>query len=196
MKLRYCAFIFLMMSVTNLFAQTLTAQIEGLDLVANKSQKIDLKFDLNSQSLKYTVILFLSSRCPCSNSHINEIKELYSLYGSPSNIAMANFVAIHSNQNETQQEAEKYFQKNNIKFPVISDVDAKIADIFKAFKTPHVFVLNNHAEIIYRGGVSSSQHFSENVKKYLRDVLFDLSKGEKPRWTETRSLGCVILRSP
>jgi len=54
--------------------------------------------------------------------------------------------------------------------------------------------LNTQGNVIYRGGVSSSQHFSPNVKKYLRDVLSDVVNGQKVRMSESKSLGCVILR--
>lgn len=139
---------------------------------------------------KATVLLFLSARCPCSDSHISEIKSLQELWGS-----QMNFLAIHSNQNETLDETVAYFKKVRLGFPVINDFQASIADMYKAFKTPHVFVLNPDGEVIYRGGVSSSQHFDPSVKKYLRDVLSDISEGKSPRMSESKSLGCVILRT-
>jgi len=160
--------------------------LKGLDMVSGQ------KIEINQQvfdGYKATVILFLSARCPCSNSHISEIKDLRKMYGQ-----QIKFVAIHSNQNESVAEAQKYFKEIDLGFPVISDEDALIADSFKAFKTPHAFLLDAQGNVIYRGGVSSSQHFSPNVKKYLRDVLSDVVNGQKVRMSESKSLGCVILR--
>ena len=158
-----------------------------------KADVINAKvIQLNAQTLKEkkaTVLIFLSARCPCSHSHIEEIKELNSIFKE-----QIRFIAIHSNQNETLEESKKYFSQVNLGFPVVDDVNAAIADQYKAFKTPHAFVLDPNGEIIYRGGVSSSQHFDTTVKKYLRDILTDISQGQKPRMTESKSLGCVILR--
>lgn len=186
-------FVQLYLMLLFLLTQSVYAQssvgIQGVDIITDQKVKTNIVFNEKESSFKFSVIIFLSARCPCSNSHIDELKDLSKKYHST-----VQFVAVHSNQNETQEEAKIYFKKQNLNFPIISDSGAKIADEFKAFKTPHVFVLNQKAEIIYRGGVSSSQHFSPDVKKYLREVLEDIVDGKSPRHTETRSLGCVILR--
>lgn len=168
--------------------------LKAVDLLSDKQQEETIILKIKSgqgpvtQEKIASVVVFLSARCPCSNSHIEELKSLALNY---SNIQ---FIAVHSNQNESLEEAKIYFKKQNLKFPVLEDKGALIADEFKAFKTPHAFVVNSQGQILYKGGVSSSSHFSDDVKKYLREVLEDVSHGKEPRYTDTRSLGCVILR--
>ncbi|MCO5113374.1 MAG: redoxin family protein [Bdellovibrionaceae bacterium] len=134
------------------------------------------------------VVTFMSAYCPCSNSHVEELKELASTYKD------FQFVFVHSNTNEPHETAVKYFKSKNIPFPVISDPKARIADEFKALKTPHTFLLNAKGEVLYKGGVSDSSHFSHAKKKFLREALGQVAKGQTPKVKYGRTLGCQIIR--
>lgn len=139
-------------------------------------------------SKKGLVVVFLSSKCPCSNSHIEELSKLSSDFPDFS------FVGIHSNMDETEVQSEEYFKKVKLPFPVIQDRDAQYADQFSAFKTPHSFVLDSKGEILYQGGVSNSHDIKNSDKLFLREALGDISKGQKVRDPEGRTLGCFIVR--
>lgn len=137
---------------------------------------------------KGTVVVFLSSRCPCSNSHIGEIKALAAEHPD------FRFVGVHSNHDEDAATSQDYFRKAELPFPVLQDDGATLADRFKALKTPHVFLFNESGARVYAGGVSDSHEFSKSDRKYLREALDDLSKGKPVRTTEGRTLGCIIQR--
>lgn len=158
------------------------SQLSGTDLLTSK--EISVKADAK----KPMVVVFLSAACPCSNSHV---KELASLAKEFPGFA---FVGIHSNSNEGKELSTPYFQQAKLPFPVIEDKNTKIADEFKALKTPHTFVVMPDGSIAYRGGVSSSSNFDVADKKYLRDALTDIQSGRKVRVAEGRTLGCVISR--
>lgn len=81
------------------------------------------------------VVVFLSVTCPCLNSHIPELISLAEAYPDFA------FVAVNSNSNETLAPAQDYFKAAKLSFPVIQDQDSKLANQFKALKTPHAFVL-------------------------------------------------------
>ena len=181
------------MKITFILLLFMSYSVWGFESFSQKDIVSGQSVELDANTLKMkkaTVLLFLSARCPCSNSHVDEIKDLHILFKD-----QIRFIGVHSNQNENALEAKKYFNQIDLGFPVLKDTDAIIADRYKAFKTPHVFVLDSRGEIIYRGGVSSSQHFDSSVKKYLRDVLTDINQGQAPRMSESKSLGCVILRT-
>lgn len=144
--------------------------------------------DVSAEGRKGLVVVFLSAVCPCSNSHLNELKRLKQEYPDFS------FVGVHSNADEAKELTVDYFKKADLPFPVIQDTGTKIADEFKALKTPHVFVVLKDGSTAYKGGVSSSREFDNADRKYLREALSDLVAGQKVRTPEGRTLGCAISR--
>ena len=134
------------------------------------------------------VVVFLSAKCPCSNSHISELNGIAKAHPEFA------FVAVHSNSDETPEMAQKYFRDTGLPFPVIQDAKSQLADELKAFKTPHVFVFDPSGKIQYQGGVTSSAHALTAEHHYLSEVLEDLAAGKAPRLAQSRTLGCVISR--
>jgi peroxiredoxin len=172
---------FLLLSLSS-FSAPLPVKIAGTDLSGLKLNKIEIG------QKKGLVVIFLSSRCPCSNNHIDELKKLKNDF---SDFA---FVGIHSNMDEPNEESLKYFTEQKLPFPVLQDENANYADLFQALKTPHSFILNNNGEILYQGGVSNSHNVKNSDKLYLREALEDILKGGKVRSPEGRTLGCFISR--
>lgn len=134
------------------------------------------------------VVAFLSARCPCSDSHVEELRAL------SEDFTQFTFVGVHSNADETTEEAQKYFNKQDLPFPILQDQNNKWANQFKAFKTPHVFVFSPQGEVLYQGGVSNSRVFTNADKKFLRQALSDVQAHRKVAFTEGRTLGCSIAR--
>lgn len=157
---------------------------EAKDLLTSKNISIS-----NSEAAKLgNVYLFMSSKCPCSDSHMALVKELIQKH------AHFNYYIIHSNVDENEEQARNYFSSTEVKAPIIQDDNAKIADLFKAYKTPHAFILNNKNEIIYKGGMSNSNNALKADKFYLTEALEDL-EGHRPiKTSETKTLGCFISR--
>lgn len=156
--------------------------LKGFNIVNSKETR------LNLISKKAVVVIFLSAVCPCSNSHIQELTSLAKEYTD------FEFIGIHSNVDESKEITVKYFEKAKLPFVVIQDNNAKIADEFKAYKTPHAFVIHPDGNIVYRGGVSDSHDFPSSKKRFLRDAIFDISQNNPVRTSEGRTLGCVISR--
>lgn len=158
-----------------------SAILKGPDVFSGKTVEVTPKTE-------GTVVVFLSAVCPCSNSHVEELKSLSQEFPQFS------FVAIHSNTDEDQKTTQEYFKKVAITFPVIQDRDAKIADEFKALKTPHAFVVSRDGKLLYQGGVSSSRDIAKADRKFLREALSDLKEHRSVQTPEGRTLGCTISR--
>ena len=155
--------------------------IQGMDLNSGKTTEF-------KPGPKGSVIVFMSAKCPCSNSHVEELKSLqkeYPDYG---------FVAVHSNTDESKEETEQYFKEAGLPFPVIQDTGAKIAGEFKALKTPHAFLVSPSGETLYKGGLSNSKDCRKADRKFLREALTDLAQGHPVKTPEGRTLGCAIAR--
>lgn len=160
----------------------------GTDIVTGG--KVTRKF---SDSV-VTVAVFLSTKCPCSQGHERALKELARTYGSPGTSGLSfQFVGIHSNADESAEEARSYFKNVGFPFEVLQDEGAKIADAFDALKTPHVFVMKGR-ELVYSGGMDNS-HLADHASEfYLKNALDAIVAGRAPEKSSTRTLGCVIKR--
>lgn len=135
-----------------------------------------------------TVVVFVSAACPCSNSHVPELRALAKEF------PQFHFVAVHANADEAREEATTYFAKADMPFPVVRDRGAKLADEFRALKTPHAYVKLVDGSLAYRGGVTDSKDLHRSQRKFLREALADLVAGRPVAKPEGRTLGCVIAR--
>ena len=138
---------------------------------------------------KGVVFVFMSARCPCSNSHMREINSLAETFGES-----LSFYVVHSNQDESETQARKYFGGLMMKVPVLVDSGARFADELQAFKTPHAYIFSADGKKLYEGGVSDTVEFERAKVKYLRRALEQLAAGEEIKPSLTRTLGCVISR--
>jgi thiol-disulfide isomerase/thioredoxin len=135
-----------------------------------------------------TVVLFLSSECPCSDSYIPEIKRLSELYSGKG----VRFVGVHSNHKESLADAQKYFTAKASGLEVIYDHEQLILEKFKALKAPHAFVVRNRdLRVIYHGGIGSTRNADSKMELYLQRAL---EQGDQPKPSYTKTLGCLIER--
>lgn len=160
--------------------------LRGRDLLHSGSE---LEIDFAKAKLG-TVVLFLSARCPCSASHEERLKGLFEKYSKQG----FQFVAVHSNQDESDLETLPHFKKAELPFAVLNDPGAEIANALGALKTPHSYVISPRGEILYQGGVDDSHDAHTAKKYYLETALNQVIAGEKPSPSEVRVLGCVIKR--
>ncbi len=199
------------------FSEKVSEKILGLDAVTGKSVELSLKGILasNGNSLKSkvtseiaanqvaaeenkktkathlaTVVVFLSTRCPCSASHqaaLNDLRREFEPKGFQ-------FVGIHSNANESWEEARQYFEKSGLSFPVVHDPKSRIADEYEAFKTPHAYVVNPELKVLFQGGVDDSKLVVHATKFYLKEALGAIAQGLTPEKQQVRVVGCEIAR--
>jgi hypothetical protein len=158
------------------------SQVAGENLVDKKS------YTATIDPAKTYAFVFLSAVCPCSNSHLTELKNLVNEYP---NVVL---IGVHSNVDEDLAKSEAYFAAHSLNFPVVQDKDNALADQLGAFKTPHAFVVSG-GKIVYRGGVSDHQTFAPDARKYLREALEDLKQNRPVKTATARTLGCAIPRS-
>jgi hypothetical protein len=153
--------------------------------IINSKEQLDWNW---SKARLGTAVIFLSAKCPCSNSHLPSLKMLKDNYPD------ITFIGVHSNVDETQKETQEYFKKAELNFPVIQDDQAKTADVFKAYKTPHAYLVSKAGDILYVGGVTSSAVAKSADELYLEKALMELKAGKEITKKTTRVLGCAISR--
>lgn len=157
-----------------------SAPFQGTDL------RTHAPVDLDPKKAKATVVVFVSSNCPCSRSHEPIIRSL------AADFPEFQFLGVHSNQGE--EGAREHFLKAGFPFPLIRDEAFKFANALGALKTPHAFVIGPKGQCWFNGGVDSTRASSPSAEPYLRNALVALQKGEEPSDKVVRTLGCVIRR--
>ena len=180
---RVTAILFLHLFWSQLAYSSFPKTISGEELHSSKIYSWDMQ-----KAKKGTVVFFLSSSCPCSNSHISHLKKLKSEFRN------LHFIGIHSNKFAKRKRIQDYFNKKEVNFPVLLDHDLKIANLFKAVKTPHVFVFNQKGKTLFHGGLTNSINFKIAQKFYLKEALTDIENGLIPKQSFARALGCYISR--
>lgn len=161
-------------------------QWTGMDLVSGKEKVLKL-----SQGKKGTVITFLSARCPCSLSHESSLDALAKKY-TPLGFQ---FIGIHSNSDEKDEASRQHFRDSQLSFPVLQDKDSKLANLYDAYKTPHVYLQDPRGALLFQGGIDDSNTALRAKRFYLKEALEAVHNGQPPPLKEGRVLGCVIQRS-
>jgi peroxiredoxin len=149
------------------------------------------------QPIKAVAVMFIATQCPVSNDYNARMEALNKAYG-PKGVA---FVGINSNKQESVKEIVEHSKAAKFSFPVLKDMDNKIADEWNARVTPEVFVLavekkGDKASFVlkYHGAIDDSQNVAKIQTKYVEQALDALLAGKPVPKAETKAFGCTIKR--
>ena len=166
----------------------LPKKVKAYNLIQNKTFEWDLKESVAHKNLKGTVISFLSSKCPCSNSHLTHLMNLKKKF--PQFL----FFGIHSNKKQKEKDVRSFFLKKGLSFPLLLDSSLELANSFRAIKTPHTFVINKKGKLLFHGGITNSVSFKFATKFYLEEALTKINNKEPLEKVYARAIGCSIAR--
>lgn len=77
----------------------------------------------------------------------------------------------------------------------MKDDGNKVADAYRAQKTPEVFVISPKGDLLYHGRIDESQDDPRGVKSPdLRNALEAILAGKPVPAAETKAFGCTIKR--
>jgi peroxiredoxin len=139
---------------------------------------------------KLVVMMFISVQCPVSNGYNERMVKLNDEY-SKKGVA---FLGINSNVKETVADIAAHSKAHGFTFPVLKDVDNKVADAYGAEHTPEIYVINPKGMLAYHGRIDDSRDTSKVQSKDLALALDALLAGKEPPKTETKAFGCSIKR--
>lgn len=139
------------------------------------------------------IVVFIATKCPYSNAYnerynqlIGELKKK-----APKKVA---FLAVNSNDTEPFDEVKKHAAERSYAFPVLKDDSHKVADLYRAEKTPEAFLVDAKGDVVYHGRIDDDTE-GKNVKR--RDLLAavdDTLAGKPVSVKETKAFGCSIKR--
>lgn len=166
---------------------------------------VKIEFD---KAPKATVLIFLSTLCPCSQNHEPRLMEIVQEFGQ----GEFQFVGVHSNRFLPRAQAMQHFEEVKLPFPVLDDVSLEVANRFEAQATPHAFVVGRNGEVLFRGGVDSSHDpyerdsevkiklkdghsvLKSGLKNFLVNALSAIRTGSDRYEKSPRVVGCIIDR--
>jgi peroxiredoxin len=137
------------------------------------------------------VLDFWSVDCPWSRHYDDYFLERSELW-EEQGIAL---VMIASNAGETVEQMQDMADAYGITNPILLDEDSKIADVYGAQTTPHVFVLDGMGRVIYQGAVDDRTfRQQEPTVNHLDAAVEALIAGQTPAVSDTPAYGCAIVR--
>lgn len=172
--------------VLNIGYQAPDFQLKGID------GKLHSLKDLQGQ--KATVVVFSCNHCPYVKAYEDRLIALQRDY-YPKGVR---FIAINSNDDKKYPEDSfenmvKRAQEKGYNFPYLRDETQETARAYGVQRTPEVFLLDQQLKLRYHGTIDDNWEHPESVtKRYLREALEAVLKGQEPKIKETAPVGCTI----
>jgi thiol-disulfide isomerase/thioredoxin len=137
------------------------------------------------------VFVFLAPDCPLSQNYTRTLNELRTQFQSQ----RVEFYAVFPGESAVDDFVATY----KITFPIVLDRDFRLADFFRATKTPEVFAVDSNGRAIYQGAIDNwapelGQHRTVITERYVFDALNSFVRNEPLRIKQTQAVGCFIER--
>jgi peroxiredoxin len=146
---------------------------------------------LGDRKQQATVLLFVSSLCPCSAKYDDRNVRLAAEYASRG----VRFVALNSSFGEQPAEIAAHARQARYPFPMLRDEGNVIADRVGAQLTPEAFVLDSKGVLRYHGRIDDNRDALKVTTNDLRNALDALLVGKLPSKPEQVAFGCAISRT-
>jgi peroxiredoxin len=142
---------------------------------------------LAAQRGRITVLNFWSVACPWSE------------HADPQVVAAASadsvdLWTIACCYGESPEDIRRVAEARGLK-TVLLDPHQSVADVYRAMATPHTYVIDRKAILVYRGAPDDTGFgFRPGRRSYLAEALAALKAGRLPDPAETQTRGCAIVR--
>ena len=147
---------------------------------------------------RVVVLVFLGTECPLASLYGDRLAAMQSAYADKG----VQFLGVDSNRQDAITEIAAYARAHKIGFPILKDLNNRLADELGAVRTPEVLVLDQNRIVRYRGRIDD-QYGIGYVRKsaaehYLQTAIDDVLAGRLVRKPATEPVGCFIgrMRSP
>jgi len=139
---------------------------------------------------KIVIVNFWSAECPWSE---RADKNLMATMNQLSDQVVV--LPVASNASESDEMIIEATNQRGIHF-VLRDVDCRLADLWQAQTTPHVFVIDQSGILRYCGAVDDVTFRKRTPAQfYVEEAVEALMDGRLPDVQETPAYGCAIVRS-
>jgi len=143
---------------------------------------------------KLTVVAFLGTECPLVKLYSGRLEAMSKTYGAKG----VAFIGVNTNQHDSLSEIAHFVLTNKVSFPLLKDSGNRIADAYRAKRTPEVFVLDQANRIQYRGRIDDQYTYGlqkpKVTREHLKSALDQLLAGKRVTVAKTETVGCHIGR--
>ncbi len=137
------------------------------------------------------ILNFWSAECPHAARVDAELTGYLQSWGPG-----AMLLSIASNTNEPLDLLDQVAALRGLPV-VLLDAEEKIADLYGALTTPHLFVIDVKGILRYQGAFDDVTFRQRTpTRHFLRDAVESLIAGALPSPAETQPYGCAIVRYP
>jgi peroxiredoxin len=144
---------------------------------------------------KGCIVVFLGTECPLVKAYTPKLNEIAKTYADRG----MRLLGVVSNHQDTLTEITAFVRTQEIAFPVLKDIDHRLADAVGAVRTPEAVLLDSQRVVLYHGriddqiGVGYRKGAVENDDLVL--ALDHFLKGESIAVASTPAPGCLIGRT-
>ena len=145
-----------------------------------------------SPGTKGTVLIFVSSLCPCTDAHRQMVEGLL----NQTKTKGIKFYLVFSNKGESTDFIEYFYRSIKWDIPYILDTAGSLLNKYKATHTPQAFVLDSKKEVVYKGPIDDSNLNQGRVDNpYLKNALEDVLADRAVKTPEVAVTGCWIVKN-
>lgn len=138
---------------------------------------------------RIVIVNFWSCECPHSERTDKAILAMHVQWQDD-----VSMLSIAANRNESAGALKQTAESRRLP-EVLHDADCRVADLFEAQTTPHVFVIDREGILRYRGSVDDVTFRQRKPTRFFLDETVEsLIEGRLPALTETPAYGCAIVR--
>jgi len=191
MKIIYILFCYINLIFASDINLKSTMPGDNLALLNIDGEKLSLN-DIKGD--KGTLVIFSSNTCPWVIRWEDRYVKLALKYTSQG-IGM---VAINSNsarfnESESLEKMKQHSKEKNYNFPYVQDKDSRLAKLFGATKTPHIYLFDSNDELVYKGAIDDNARNSNQVNEsYLFNAIDEMLNGKTISKPISKALGCSI----
>ncbi len=137
-----------------------------------------------------TVLIFISTQCPISNSYNERMSALHKDYDGKN----VQLIFVNANANESPAEIAEHAKANKFPFPVYKDAGNALADKFGATVTPETYVFDKAGVLRYHGYIDDAANAARVQVHGARKAIDAVLAGKPVEIKDARSFGCTIKR--
>ena len=150
-------------------------------------------FKLSDFKGKIVVLEWINRSCPISRKCSDPTQKKVTMqvvYGKYAEKGVV-WLAIDTTHTAKPEDNRVYAAEKGLAYPILHDPDGKVGKTYGAKTTPHMFVIDKAAKLVYSGAIDD-----HSEKNYVAAALDDLLAGKPVAKTRTESYGCSVKYRP
>lgn len=185
----------------SLFVASIASAADATSLIGKQVGEFSAKdYRGRSHSLseysesRVVVLAFLGTECPLAKLYGPRLASIAKKYADKG----VTILGVNSNRHDSITEISAYARIHEIDFPILKDLDNRIADLVGATRTPEILVLDQKHVVRYHGRVDDQYGVGyirdEPQKSFLTNALDSLLASRPVQTATTEVVGCFIGR--